>query len=288
MTKVLFSNSRRGNWPQLCDSLTQLWPSCFSSTSDHRVRNVKIKRRTSYIQQLTSSQVRLYECMIWHLFKDVYPDQWARDPDLLRSGVTLGSLGLYLVKTCVCLLSLTASIYSLISRSLFSTRFLSSALASAFFAWCYNSAHSDWYLMGFVSVVFVQHFGRRESLFLYKCEEWSLYCCFSLDFILFVTMTKDSREIIKSLWSFHSCLHPQKSIIFGMWEVTEGGEAAWPSVWGVSVCQISGKSSLEYKYMSLVDIEHESETAWRHWEQIFTMANHKGKWTSAADCSYYC
>lgn len=58
----------------------------------------------------------------------MYPDQRARDPDLLRSGVTLGSLGLYLVKTCVCLLSLTASIYSVISRSLFSTRFLSHLL----------------------------------------------------------------------------------------------------------------------------------------------------------------
>lgn len=119
MTKVVFSNSRRANWPQLCDSLTQLWPSCFSSTSDHRVRNVKIKRNL---------QVRLYECMIWHLFKDVYPDQWARDPDHLCSGVTLGSLGLYLVKTCVCLLSLTASIYSVTSWSLFSTRFLSHLL----------------------------------------------------------------------------------------------------------------------------------------------------------------
>lgn len=128
MTKVVFSNSRRANWPQVCDSLTQLWPSCFSSTSDHRVRNVKMKHRTSCIQQLTSSHVRLYACMIWHLFKEVYPDQWARDPDLLCSGVTLGSLGLYLVKTCVCLLSLTASIYSVISWSLFSTRFLSHLL----------------------------------------------------------------------------------------------------------------------------------------------------------------
>lgn len=183
MTKVVFSNSRRANWPQLCDSLTQLLLS-------------------------------LHGVII--------------QPTLI---------GIWWVLFPLCLFSTLVDV----SRYFF------------------INVQNEVYILVFLLISFY-------------LLQW----------------LKTREIIIKSLWSFHSCLHPQRSVIFGMWEVTEGGEAAWPSVWGVSVCQISGKSSLEHKYMSLVDIEHESETAWRHLEQIFTMANHKGKWTSAADCSYYC